>query len=210
MERALPLADEFLLLALRESNGRLLVDSVTVRAGLGGAFLAELAAAGRIAFDGERVLARDLNPVDDPDLDSMLGRIAGETRPHRPDWWIARLVGSDLVKRRLARLTASGVLDAEAFRILGIIPRTRHSQRDADPEQEIRARLRAALTTGQADERTACLLALAHAAGLTARLSGLTGKALNAQVETITRHDWAGRAADRVITSAALGSLIAT
>ncbi|WP_192810149.1 GOLPH3/VPS74 family protein [Actinomadura rudentiformis] len=208
MERALPLADEFLLLALRENDGRLLVQSSVVRAGLAGAFLSELTLAGRITLAGDHITVSDPSPLGDPDLDAALGRIAGESKPRKPEWWVSRLIDNDLTKLRLARLTELGILDAEAFRILGLIPSKRHPARDAGPELEIRTRLAAALDAGHADDRTTTLLALAHASGLTSRLFGIKGRELRERVERVTQHDWAGKAVGRVLSAAALHAVL--
>ncbi|MFG2007083.1 GPP34 family phosphoprotein [Spirillospora sp. NPDC048911] len=208
MESALPLADEFLLLALRENDGRLLINSATVRVGLGGAFLAELWLTGRIGLDADQVVVQDASTLDDPDLGAALARLAGEARPRKPEWWIGRLADNDLVKRRLARLTEAGTLDAEAFRILGLIPSRRYPERDAGPEREIRARLTAALDAGRADDRTTALLALAHVCGLTGRLFGISGRELRERVERVTENDWAGKAVGRMISAAAFATLI--
>ena len=52
-------ADEFLLLALRENDGRLLVQSSVVRVGLAGAFLADLSLTGRITLAGDHITVGD-------------------------------------------------------------------------------------------------------------------------------------------------------
>ncbi|MFI0454327.1 GPP34 family phosphoprotein [Actinomadura sp. 6N118] len=208
MECALPLADEFLLLALRENDGRLLVQSSVVRAGLAGAFLAELSLAGRITLADDHVTVSDVSSLDNADLDAVLARIARETKPRKPDWWVSRLIDNELAQQRLARLTERGILDAEAFRILGLIPSKRYPERDAGPELEIRTRLAAALDAGHADDRTTTLLALAHASGLTSRLFGIKGKELRERVERVTEHDWAGTAVGRVLRAAAAHAVL--
>ncbi|GAA2632484.1 GPP34 family phosphoprotein [Actinomadura fulvescens] len=207
MEYAVPLADEFLLLALRDNDGRLPFRSAALQAGLAGALLADLALTGRITVGGDLVTVCDATPPDDPDLAAALGRIAGEAKPRKPEWWVSRLIDDDLAARRLARLTERGTVDATTYRVFGVIPGRRYSGRDAELEPEIRARLAAALDTGRADERTAVLLALAHASGLIARLSGISGRDLRERVEHVTAHHWAGKAVDRVAGGAALGAM---
>ncbi|GAA0953655.1 GOLPH3/VPS74 family protein [Actinocorallia libanotica] len=159
------LAEEFLLLALHEEKGKPLVSTLYVEYGLVGSVLAELALAGRIGFDKDKLLVLDPAPVGTAEEDAALARLAGEAKVRRAYWWAGKLK-SGLRQRTLTRLVEAGVLNEEQRTVLGVFPTTRHPEANPLPEQELRARLAAVLDGAPADARSAALLAIVQACHL--------------------------------------------
>ncbi|MBP2708357.1 GPP34 family phosphoprotein [Microbispora sp. RL4-1S] len=158
------LAEDFLLLALREEDGKPLIGNLQLECGLAGAVLVELAAARRIDVDGEQIVVRDPAPLGTPEEDATLARIS-EEEPHDLQWWI-RSLRSGLYERTLARLIARGVVDEQRRRPLGILPSTRHLTIDPAPARELRRRLSAIFDDAPADPGTVALLAIVKAGTL--------------------------------------------
>ena len=149
------IAEEVLLLAYSEAEGRQLIGSSELDAALGGAILAELAINDRIDLAGKQVTVRDATPLGDEELDAALARIAGEPRERKPEWWVQKFHSAKLRKRLLSRLAERGVLREEQHKILGIFPSTRYPERDPSIEQGIRERVQSVLSGTDPDERIA-------------------------------------------------------
>src|ERR1044072_8144044 len=117
------IAEEVLLLAYDEEQGRQLIGSseldgalggavlAGLAAALGGALLAELTVGGRIDLADKKVTVLDATPVGDEELDAALARIAAESKARKPEWWVQRLHSGKLRRRLLSRLAERGVLD---------------------------------------------------------------------------------------------------
>lgn len=197
----LTLADELLLLALREQDGRALIGSAELDCGLAGALLAELALAERVRLVGGRIRAVDPSPLGDPDLDALLQRIVADRRARKPERWVDRTRRDDVRKRRLARLAEIGVLEARDHRFL-FFKHTTYSERDPRYEQELRARLRAVMEGAPADGRAGALLAIVHACGLDRKaFREVNGRLLRRRVKEVTKDEWAGQAVAKAIAS---------
>ncbi len=176
------IAEEFLLLALKEESGRRRLGSDSLKPALGGALLAELALGERIgvtpASDGwnrrGRVTITSLTPTDDPELDAALQHLArfeGRKVKDFVSGSSGKRLTKGLVPRLLHRLAKAGVLTEQKGRILGVIPRTTWPVRDRAAEDEIRQRLQAALVTGLTPtERTVTLIALLEVTRLLAKV----------------------------------------
>ncbi|GAA3443232.1 GOLPH3/VPS74 family protein [Planomonospora venezuelensis] len=203
------IAEEVLLLAHEETEGKQLVSSAYLDSALGGAILAELAVSGRIALDGKKVVVEDAAPLGNEELDAALARIAGDSKERKPESWVYRLQSGKLRKRLLAGLAERGVLSEDHRRILGIFPSSRYPERDASVEQEIRERVRSALAGAVPDERTAALIAVLRAAKIDRKaFPGLDRQ----RVKEITEDVWVGKAVAKHIASmnaAAAGSVAA-
>ncbi|MDF5752988.1 GPP34 family phosphoprotein [Spongiactinospora sp. TRM90649] len=192
------IAEELLLLAYREADGKPLVSSTELDAGVGGALLAELALSGRLDLGDKKITAADPAPTGDPELDDALALIAARDRPQKPEWWINRLRPHDRRKRLLGRLAERGALTEEKIKILGLFPATRYPERDPGMETEIRDRLWSTLTGADPDERTAVLIAILRACKLDRKVFPEADKK---RVKEIAEGDWAGTAVARTIAS---------
>ncbi|MBB2908798.1 hypothetical protein FHS43_000044 [Streptosporangium becharense] len=192
------ITEEVLLLAYDEQEGKQLIGSTELDAALGGALLAELAVEGRIDLADRKVTVRDTTPLGDEELDAALERIAAESKPRKPEWWVQRFNSGKLRKRLLARLAERGVLREEQRRILGIFPSTRYPESDPEIERGIRERVRGVLAGADPDERTAVLIAVLHAAKIDRKAFP---DARKERIKEITEGDWAGEAVSKTIAA---------
>jgi len=160
------IAEEILLLAFGEDDGRQLLSAIQLDPAVAGALLAELALHERITVQDKKVRLIDTSPVGDEELDAVLARIAESPREHKPAWWVQRVQSAKLRTRLLHRLAAAGVLAEERGRVFGIFRTTRWPELDGSVEAAVRERVAGALGGGEPDPRTAVLIAVMHAAKL--------------------------------------------
>ncbi|MEU6198142.1 GPP34 family phosphoprotein [Streptomyces sp. NPDC047061] len=185
--RTLP--EELLLLALDPATGTT-AQPQSLDLGLAGAQLVELALAGRIAPDGDRIAVVQPRPTGDPTLDCALELLRRRGAPVRAVNWIG---GPRLGLRQvyLAHLERCGMVAAVAGQMCGVLPTTRYQATDNAVTREIRGRLDSAIRTGvPPDPRTAALAALAHAVGLGKHLyPGNEGRSSRSRLRDLIRHD---------------------
>lgn len=169
-----PLPEEILLLTLDDETGRP-VGRPGMAAGLAlaGAVLMELALAGRIDTDRDRLERVDPAPTGDAVLDAAYAAIA-EAPDSRGAILVLARQEAAMRGALLARLVAAGVLREEAGRVLWVIATRRYPKRpDGTEAEEVRARLRRVLLGNEIpDPRDALLIGLARAAGLLPLLLG--------------------------------------
>ncbi|MEU8321105.1 GPP34 family phosphoprotein [Nonomuraea sp. NPDC048881] len=192
------IAEELLLLAHDEEAGKQLIGGVQLDPALGGAILAELAAAGRVELADDRVTVTDPTPLGDAELDAALARMAEDGKARKPAWWVQRLQSDKLRRRLLTRLAEAGVLAEERGRVLGVFPTTRWPEADPQVEADVRERVTAVLAGADPDERTATLIAIMHAAKLDRK--AFPG-ADRERVKEIAEGEWAGQAVAKTITA---------
>lgn len=192
------IAEELLLLAHSEDEGKQLVDSTSLNVALGGALLAELALAGRIDVEGKHVVVKDPTPLGDGELDAALARIAEETKERKPDWWAGKLQGGKLRQRLLTRLADGGVIGEQKGKVLGIFPTTRWPELDGTIEAGTRERVASALGGADPEPRTAVLIAVMAAIKLERKAFPGADKD---RIKEIAEGDWAGAAVAKTIAS---------
>ncbi|MEU4835367.1 GPP34 family phosphoprotein [Streptosporangium sp. NPDC023615] len=192
------IAEEVLLLAYGEKDGKQLIGSTELDAAIGGALLGELAVAGRIDLTDKRLVVRDATPLGDEELDAPLARMAAETKARKPEWWVQRLQTGKLRKRLLTRLAEQGVLDEERRRTLGIFPSNRYPERDPRVELEIRERVRNVLSGAVPDERVTVLISVLHAARIDRKAFPDASKE---RIKEIIEGGWAGKAVSDTIAA---------
>ncbi|MFF5208570.1 GPP34 family phosphoprotein [Streptosporangium sp. NPDC000396] len=203
------IAEEVLLLAYSEEEGRQLISSAELDAALGGSLLAELAINGRIELVGKKVAVLDSTPLGDEELDTALARIAAESKERKPDWWVYKFHSNKLRKRLLSRLAEQGVLHEEQRKILGIFPSTRYPERDPSVERGIRERVQNVLSGADPDERVAVLVAILHAVKIDRKAFPGADKK---RIKEITEGEWAGEAVAKsiaAINSAVMSAVMA-
>lgn len=181
--------EELLLLALDPATGTT-AQPQSLDLGLAGAQLVELALAGRIAPDGDRIAVVVPRPTGDPTLDSALELLRRRGAPVRAVHWIG---GPRLGLRQtyLSHLERCGMVHAVEGQMCGVLPTTRYQATESAVSREIRARLDNAIRTGvPPDPRTAALAALAHAVGLGKHLyPGNEGRSSRSRLRDLIRHD---------------------
>ncbi|HEX9999511.1 MAG TPA: GPP34 family phosphoprotein [Actinoplanes sp.] len=157
--KAIPLAEELLLLAYDDQTGKATGSRIGLDLGMAAAVLVDLALAGRIAYVDGFLKVIDPTPIGETIADAVLAR-AAEDEPHTPAQWLQRL-RHRLRIRVLEDLVSRGVIHDVDETQMGVIHVHRYPTTDHAYETEIRQRLAVALTTETlCDERTAALATL--------------------------------------------------
>jgi golgi phosphoprotein 3 len=150
MNPPLLLVEEIALLSLDDKTGAhlpLLPEALGY--GLAGAILSDLEMAGRIATGTDAVSTLDPTPTGNPLLDPWLDRIASETTPHPPAYWLSVIADDKpaIEEAVLASLVQRGILRREDRRFLWVFGLRRYPTVDNMERTEVRTRL-AALILG--------------------------------------------------------------
>ncbi|WP_231618545.1 GOLPH3/VPS74 family protein [Nonomuraea sp. SBT364] len=191
------IAEEILLLAHSEDDGKQIITSMQLDPALGGALLAELAISERVRLTDKKVQVIDTTPLGDKELDAALTTIA-EGKQRKAASWVQQLQSGKLRTRLLTRLARAGVLAEERAKVLGLFPTTRWPEADGRAEAEIRERVAAALGGAEPSARTAVLVAVMHAAKLDRK--AFPG-ADRARVKEISEGAWAAEAVAQTIAA---------
>ena len=124
----------------------------------------------RLALADDHVAVVDAAPVGDSLLDDALRGLAGNARPHEPDYWVRHLTKGTRVAVQ-TRLVAAGVLSDDAHKVLGVIAVHHTHQIDDRIEHELVQRLHDAVVFGHTPSReTGALVSLVLAVGLEGHL----------------------------------------
>ncbi|MFE3454908.1 GPP34 family phosphoprotein [Nonomuraea sp. NPDC059194] len=190
------IAEEVLLLAHSEDDGRQLIGSTELGAALGGAVLAELAVDDRIELSQKKVVVKNAAGSGDADLDDVLTRIAEDSKERKPAWWVSKIGTPKLKARLLTKLADAGVLTQQRGKVLGVFPTTRWPEADGSVEAEVRERVAGVLSGAEPDARTAVLIAVMHACKLDRKAFPGASKE---RIKEITEGEWAGDAVAKTI-----------
>ena len=208
----LTLAEELVLVATDKDGS---VDKkawTSLDNGIAGAGLLELVLAGRIALEDEKITVADATPTGNRLPDEALEAIVASGRPRTVKHWIGKLAKGGVRRSVYAQLDERGVLAPERGKFLGLVPRTRQVEVDPGPEQEVRARLRAA-GLGQApdlDARTVALASLVKACGLvSAVFEREDRKAADERIAELAASDAVGAAVKAVTDATAAAAAAA-
>jgi hypothetical protein len=167
----LSLAEEIVLLSMDDDTGRPVGRlGMAPDLALAGALLMDLALAGRVDTDHDRLWLADTTPTWDAVTDAALARLDAPDVPGDARGAIMLLArdAPDLRGALLDRMVAAGMLRRVEDRVLWVFSKQRHPKAEARSQAEsARARLRAMLLAEEIPEpRDALLLGLARAAGL--------------------------------------------
>lgn len=143
--RALNLAEYYLLTCL-DHAGRLLTQQHTIRVGLAGAVLTDLARRRCINVTQDLVTINDANldALEAP-LNSVLQIIQESPEPQDAEQWINRFSRPALLETIATILERNGQIRIRKKRLLGIFPRTRYELEDAYGSMDIYVRIRGTL-----------------------------------------------------------------
>jgi hypothetical protein len=160
------LAEDLYLMATDAATGRLLIDATHLDLGLGGALLFDLVLQQRVALVDEHVAVTDSTQTGNRLLDSAMADVAGQAKPHEPEYWVRRLArGARHAVQE--RLVAAGVLRRDDHKVLGLIPVHHTPEADRRLHHELVDHLHDAVVLGHpASRETAALASLALAVGL--------------------------------------------
>ena len=155
----------YTLVATSDVSGRPLGPQRLVNYGVAGAVLADLGIAGRIKVDldnGDLVRVICPEPLQDPVLDEVLGRLVESPTNLRVSTWVKNLRSNRLRTAVLDDLVDVGLLERRSSHVLGVVPAPRFRESDCRPEDEIVESVRAALRGSRPpDAVTACVIVLA-------------------------------------------------
>lgn len=199
------IAEELLLLAYSEQEGKPVISAMPLDAALAGALLAELAVNERVELSKKKITVRDATPLGETELDAVLARMAEDGKERRPAWWVQKLQAGKLRNRLLSGLAERGVLSEQQRKVLGMFPASRWPEADPSVELEVRERVSSALAGGEPEPRTAVLIALLHAAKLDRKAFPGASKA---RIKEISEGTWAADAVAQTI-AAINGAMIA-
>jgi hypothetical protein len=166
----LTMPEEILLLMLDDQSGRLQERAApSGDYAIAGAILAELALAGRIDTDPDRLYVVNPAPTGDPLQDRVLAQIAAAKETGDSRHWIETLAGdADAFRDALFdRLVAKGILKRVEGRFLWVFPERRYPVISDKEEREVKARILGVLFNDDIPEpRDSLLIGLCRAAGL--------------------------------------------
>ncbi len=203
----LTFTEEIVLLALDDKSGAQLHLPVTALGyGLAGAVLADLAVAGKIDTDPERVTVLDPSPTGDPLLDPWLALISAETNARSVAYWLSVLSDrrTEIEQPALDRLMTRGILRREDKKILWVIGLRRYPTVDGQERTEVRTRLgRLILGEDLPDPRDAILISLLRGCRLTDHIfEGPEFAAREQRLVTLAKMDLVGREVATATTEA--------
>ncbi|MFI5782559.1 GPP34 family phosphoprotein [Nocardia sp. NPDC051570] len=207
----LTVAEEFLLLALDDNNGKRLVDNTRLGAALAGAALVELTSEGVLRLTGPddpghkpgRLVVTDRRP-DDARLAGLLDVVDGR----KPKDAVAKVAGfgswrdrsKDFKQALLADLVDAGYLTEQRGKLLGVFPTTVWKSANPAGEAEIVARVRAAVAGQRLDDRTAALTSILYAVGLLPKVvPDIDKRTVERRGKEISDSGWGGPAVRKAV-----------
>ncbi len=140
----LSFAEEIMLLLLEDEDGRMIhVPELSMRCVLAGAVLMELALAGKIDTDLEKLMVLDTEKTDDEMLDLALERIVAADRVEAARFWVEHLARDADAFRSMAldRLVEKGILNRVDDRLLWVFKTRRYPMVDGQAEREVKLRI---------------------------------------------------------------------
>jgi len=194
------LTEDLYLLACDDVSGKTLIDSAYLDLGLGGALVLDLVLLERVALVDDHVTVIDSAPTGDRMLDVALSRMAGQTKPRDPSYWVRHLAkgARHAVEEHLV---AAGVLQLDDHRVLGLIKVHRTPEADGRIKHELVGRLHDAVVLGYpASRETAAVASLALAVGLERHLFPRADRrAVKHRLQEIAEGQWMGTAVKQAI-----------
>jgi len=143
--RALNLAEYYLLTCL-DHAGRLLTQQHTIRVGLAGAVLTDLARRGCIKVTQDLVTVNEVASHDvEAPLSAVLQIIQESPKPQDAEQWVNRFSRPAMLETIAKILEHNGQIHIRKKRLLGIFPRTRYELNDAYGSMDIYVRIRGTL-----------------------------------------------------------------
>ncbi len=200
----LSFAEELLLLALNDEKG-VIIDKTSVKYGLIGAVLMDLALRNRIDTDPENLMIVDTTPTGDAILDEVLTKIAQSSTDKTIRYWIVNLSydSKAIEEKLLNRLIQKGILKKKEQKILWVFSLRRYPVQDKKEEKEVKTRLREVIFSDMIpDPRDIVLTSLIKACYLTNEI--FSDKEINVvreRIEQIAKMDLIGQAVSKVIES---------
>ena len=166
----LSLPEELLLLAIHDEKGTVVTSaSIALNYGLLGAILMELALEGYIETRDKKITIKKRNYRGNDIYNEVFKHIKGAPKGKDAKYWINRLNMKikKLRERMLDQLVDKKILRKDEKTVLWIFPSKKYPTKNAEPELEIRTRIRKVVLHGnKPDERTAILITLINSCSL--------------------------------------------
>ena len=158
----LTLSEELFLLSIDDDKGLVTAYvSDSLRYGLAGALLAELALQNKIALRDKRLEQVDQTNTGDLLFDEVLGHISQGKHLRKATYWVNAIASKKLVKQIAVHLAQKNILRIEEKRYLWIIPYEAYPQVDASAKYWVKQRLRnVVLANEEPDSQTVVLFSL--------------------------------------------------
>ncbi|MFK0171654.1 GPP34 family phosphoprotein [Streptomyces sp. NPDC090306] len=141
-----------------------------------------------------------------PPAEEWWQAVRAQSRPRRPARTVGTVAAGKAYRSVGAGLRDRGVVRDERRRFLGVFPVTRWSEVDAAPGLAVRDRLARAMGGGAVDERTAALVLLVDACGLSRRLfPEVDRRARKARLGELSAGPWANEGTGEAVRAIAKG-----
>ncbi len=210
----LNLAEELLLLALKDKEGTVLLSvSSALQFGLAGAVLMDLYGQKKIELEGKRIIAPGSAGPKDATLYEYWQEIQSKDKPKPIRYWVERFGRSGkLRKKLLERLIEKGILTRESRRVLLLFSGSRYPMIDARPETEERLRIREAVLEDKPVEiRTFMLISLIQACDLIREVFPAPDrKAAKKKIKAMVKDEAFGKVVSEEIAAVIVACLIAS
>ncbi|GII83600.1 hypothetical protein Ssi03_15900 [Sphaerisporangium siamense] len=156
-----PSLHQELYLIAHDDDGKPLIQPPSLRLGLAGAVLLDLALNGRVNVTQGRIAVYDRSPIGDTVADSLIPAILNDRVNRDLKLWIKQ-IAEDIYDRTCGSLVAAGVLTKVTRRRLGVLAQVRYQPVDTTPAVRARAGVREATTDarGTPDAHYAALCGL--------------------------------------------------
>ena len=201
---SLTLVEDAVLLALDDKTGAL--RHMPARAFnflLAGAVLSDLALAGRIDTDPEKLTVINAAATGDPLLDAPLGKIAAGPASKPATHWLSVLADDarDIEKAAIDRLVQRGILKRSESRLLWVLGLRRYPTVDNHERVEVLTRLGALILGDELpDPKDAILIGLLSGCHLDQVIfAGPTYEARQERIAALARMDLVGREVGKAV-----------
>lgn len=195
----LTISEKLFLLSIDDGRGKVTsFVSSSLRYGLAGAVLAELALLGNVAVEDKVLKLVDYSPIGNDLFDEVLIRISQEKRLHKPGFWVNVLASRKLQKQIAEQLEAKNILRIEEKRYFWVIPYELYPQQDASAKYWVKQQLRSVVLAGDRSQPDIVVL-----------LSLLKACSLLNLVFTRDERKSAGKRVDALVKGEVFGDVVA-
>lgn len=166
----LTLPEQLLLISLHDEKGIILsTASISIRYGLAGAVIMELALREKLEIRDKKLFLINDSYTGDNVLDEAMSQIKIVDKAKNAGYWINKLSSKIKIQELLLiRLVEKGILKLEEHKVLWIFDSPHYPMQDSGEESEIREKIRRiVLQKDIVDTRIAVLIGLVNACRLT-------------------------------------------
>lgn len=202
----LKLSEEFVLLALDDAKGRFITDSISLHYGLAGALLLDLAMAGKVHIEENRMVMHDASPSGDAVIDMLTGIIKRSGTDHTVRYWIrkAGYKGRIFKNLLLDQLVNRKILVKEKGTVFWIFSTSKYLPVNPAPENIVKDKLKKIVLQNEpADAQSLLLLSLISSCKLVKEVfrDKEEYRIAKKRIQEITRAHVLGKAVDETIKS---------